>query len=94
MAEVERNAPRLKKVTFALKGHSDAAEVSVAGTFNSWAPGAVPLVRRDDAWVGEVEAEPGRHAYKFIVDGRWILDPANPETERDGEFTNSVRRIE
>jgi hypothetical protein len=94
LAEVERNAPRLKKVTFSLDGHSDAEEVSVAGTFNSWAPGATPLVRRGDAWVGEVEAEPGRQAYKFIVDGRWILDPANPETEKDGEFTNSVRIVE
>jgi hypothetical protein len=94
LAEVEKNAPRLKKVTFSLKGHPDAAEVSVAGTFNSWAPGATPLVRRGDDWVGEVEAEPGRHAYKFIVDGRWILDPANPLTEKDGDFTNSVRVVE
>jgi hypothetical protein len=94
LAEVERNAPRLKKVTFALRGHAAAAEVSVAGTFNAWAPGAAPLARKDDTWVGEVEAEPGRHAYKFIVDGRWMLDPANPETERDGEYTNSVRVIE
>jgi retinol-binding protein 3 len=94
LAQVERDAPRLKKVTFSLKGYPDAREVTVAGTFNSWSPGATPLTRKGDAWVGEVEAEPGRHAYKFIVDGRWIIDPANPQTEADGEFTNSVRRIE
>jgi hypothetical protein len=94
LAEVERDAPRLKKVAFTLKGHSDAQAVSVAGTFNSWAPGANPLVRRGDAWTGEVEAEPGRLAYKFVVDGRWILDPANPRTEPDGEYVNSVRLVQ
>lgn len=94
LAEVERDAPRLKKVTFRLKGHADAREVTVAGTFNSWSPGAAPLARRGDAWVGEVEAEPGRHAYKFIVDGRWILDPDNPQTERDGEHINSLRVVQ
>ena len=67
-----------------------SGEVSVAGSFNSWAPGANPLVRHGDAWQAEVEVTPGRHAYKFCVDGRWILDPANPETEKDREYTNSV----
>jgi peptidase S41-like protein/AMP-activated protein kinase-like protein len=94
LAEVERDAPRLKRVAFSLKGHPDAREVSVAGTFNSWSPGANPLVRQGDGWVGDVEAAPGRLTYKFVVDGRWILDPANPQTEADGEFTNSVRRVE
>jgi hypothetical protein len=93
LADVERNAPQLKKVTLRLTGHSDARQVTVAGTFNSWSPAADPLVRQGDAWVREVEAEPGRHAYKFVVDGRWILDPANPQTERDGEYTNSVLTV-
>src|SRR5207249_2499240 len=39
LAEEERNTPRLKKVTISLMGYPDAREVSVAGTFNSWAPG-------------------------------------------------------
>jgi hypothetical protein len=94
LVEVEQDAPRLKKVTFSLKGHEAAQEVSVAGTFNAWAPGANPLVRKGDAWIGEVEAGPGRQTYKFVVDGRWILDPANPRTEPDGEYLNSLRIVE
>lgn len=94
LAEVERNTPRLKRVAFSLAGYPDAREVAVAGTFNSWDPGANRLARNGDAWVGEVDAEIGPQAYKFIVDGRWILDPANTRTEPDGEFTNSVRVVE
>jgi C-terminal processing protease CtpA/Prc len=93
IAEVERSTPKLKQVTFALKGFPDAKEVFVAGTFNSWAPEATPLARKGDVWIAEVDAEAGRHAYKFIVDGRWITDPDNPETEQDREFVNSVRTI-
>jgi hypothetical protein len=33
----------------------------------------------------------GRHTYKFIIDGDWITDPANPATEEDGRGSiNSV----
>jgi hypothetical protein len=31
--------------------------------------------------------------YKYIVDGEWLIDPANPATEGTGQFTNSVRVV-
>lgn len=93
LAELEQSAPPLVKVAFTLQGYPDAKTVTVAGAFNYWAMRANPLVRKGDAWVGEVEMEPGRHPYKFVVDGKWIVDPANPLTEKDGEFTNSVRVV-
>ncbi|MFN3651871.1 MAG: S41 family peptidase [Armatimonadota bacterium] len=94
LAEVERSAPALKKVTFRLEGYPEAREVRVAGTFNSWTPELSPLVRKGDAWTAEVLVEPGRHAYKFVVDGRWMVDPANPEREGEGEFVNSIRVVQ
>jgi hypothetical protein len=94
IATLEANPPRLKKATFTLKGHPDAREVMVAGTFNHWSARGNPMRRKGDAWVAEVEAEPGSHAYKFVVDGKWILDPANPQTTMDGRFENSARVIE
>jgi hypothetical protein len=93
LSEVERSAPVLKKVSFSLKGHPGAREVFVAGSFNGWAPDATPLTRQGDAWTAEIEVEPGRHSYKFIVDGEWMVDPANRETEKDREFVNSVRVV-
>jgi hypothetical protein len=76
-----KRAPQPKRVTFTLKGFPDAKEVAVAGTFNYWTLRTNRLARRGDAWVGEAEALQGRHRYKFVVDGRWIADPANPKTE-------------
>ena len=85
---------RFKPVAFTLRGHAGAKEVAVAGTFNSWSVRSNLLVRKGDVWVGEVEAEPGSHAYKFVVDGKWIPDPANSRTEGAGEYTNSVLTVE
>jgi retinol-binding protein 3 len=94
VADLEREQQRFKKVTFRLEGHPDAKEVTVAGTFNFWAWRANRLARQGNAWVGEVEAEPGRHAYKFVVDGRWLPDPANPRQESEDANSNSVIVVE
>ena len=41
-----------------------------------------------------VELEPGQYQYKFIVDGQWILDPANPNKETDLQGNdNSVIKV-
>jgi hypothetical protein len=90
IAELEQSRQPIKKVAFTLNGYPDAREVTVAGTFNFWATRAHPLARKGDAWVGEVELEPGPHAYKFVVDGRWIADPANPRKEAGSEHGNSL----
>jgi retinol-binding protein 3 len=80
---------RFTRVTFQLEGFEDAGEVGLAGSFNSWSPRSTPLERRAGMWVAEIEAEPGRHRYQFVVDGEWRRDPANSETEGD----DSVRAV-
>jgi hypothetical protein len=94
VAETEQELAKFKPVTFTLKGYPDAKEVAVAGSFNSWSTRSNLLTRKGDAWVGEFEAEPGPLAYKFVIDGQWIMDPANPATERVGEYMNSVIVVE
>ena len=46
---------------------------------------AAPLADSDGDGVFEaiLELESGRHEYKFIVDGVWKVDPANPERVRN-----------
>jgi hypothetical protein len=47
--------------------------------------------KEGDEWICRLDLAPGKYTYKFIIDGDWILDPANPETEDDERgFTNSV----
>jgi len=73
----------------------DARQVAVAGDFNDWSPGATPMQRDADArWVVRVALTPGRHQYKFIVDGQWIPDPLAGESVRNGHGTfNSVVEV-
>lgn len=94
VADVKRARTRYKKVMLTLKGSPDAKEVFVAGEFNHWSPRANRMTRKGNVWVCDVEMEAGRQPYKFIVDGAWIVDSANPNTARDGEHTNSVVDVE
>lgn len=76
--------PALKgNTTFRLKGYSDASIVALAGSFNNWNQSQFIFGKEGDEWICRVDLEPGKHAYKFIVDGNWLLDPANPITEDD-----------
>lgn len=94
LAELEENPVKVKTVTLTLKGFDAARSITVAGSFNFWSPRANPLTRQGDTWVAKVEVTPGRHTYKFVVDGKWILDPGNPKTITDGQYSNSVLVVE
>jgi Glycogen recognition site of AMP-activated protein kinase len=63
--------------TFRLKGFADAKKVCLAGTFNNWSPGGFAMRREGEDWVILQHVAPGKHQYKFVVDGKWIVDPAN-----------------
>jgi dipeptidyl aminopeptidase/acylaminoacyl peptidase len=77
--------------TFRLNGFGGAKSVALAGSFNGWSTSATPLARRGGAWVGAVKLAPGRHTYKFVVDGLWLNDPGNPAREPDpGGNVNSL----
>ncbi|HET6891617.1 MAG TPA: DUF3471 domain-containing protein [Pyrinomonadaceae bacterium] len=85
-------SPSLKgNTTFRLKGHPNARVVAVAGSFNDWNQSQVLCGKEGDEWVCRIDLAPGKYTYKFIIDGDWILDPANPDTEDDERgITNSV----
>lgn len=57
-----------------------AKEVAVAGTFNNWQASTTPLKPAPGGeWCGEIKLPPGRYEYLFVVDGRWLPDPAARE---------------
>lgn len=78
--------------TFRLKGYTRAKKVHLAGEFNNWSPDGLSMTRSGNEWICPVYLGRGKHLYKFIVDGRWMRDPANPLWEDDDE--NSVLWIE
>jgi chromosome partitioning protein len=67
-----------KSIHFSLLAPT-ASMVELVGSFNQWDQEDSILLNRksNGLWVANVDLEPGRHLYKFIVDGKWIPDPAN-----------------
>ena len=53
-----------------------AKKVNLAGSFNNWNT-KVLAAKKDSKgnWAVKVNLKPGRHEYKFLVDGRWLNDP-------------------
>ncbi|MES2016162.1 MAG: alpha-amylase family glycosyl hydrolase [Pseudomonadota bacterium] len=74
-------------IRFTFEGGPEVESVAVAGTFNSWVGDAAPLTRVGaSTWQAAVSAKPGRHHYKYVVNGRdWIVDPANPWISEDAQ---------
>lgn len=67
--------------------------VCLAGEFNGWSPDAWPMERGSDGvFRREVPLARGVYRYKFVVDGEWTPDPANPLRE-EGGHGNSVRVV-
>lgn len=73
------------KVTFRIF-MPQAEIVNVAGSFNSWNPEATALSKNEKGeWTTTLELKTNRkYAYKYLIDGFWVADPDNPNTEPDG----------
>ncbi|HKG21904.1 MAG TPA: serine hydrolase [Blastocatellia bacterium] len=69
--------------SFRLSGYPNARVVTIAGSFNNWNQSQYLFAKEGDEWVARLNLAPGKHTYKFIVDGIWILDPANRAVEAD-----------
>jgi len=68
-------AAQTAEVAFALL-EPQAQRVSLCGSFNAWSPDATPMNRTCNGhWATSLALPPGRHEYKFVVDGQWIPDP-------------------
>ena len=53
-----------------------AMKVLLAGDFTHWTQKALPMQKgQDGVWTITVELTPGKHSYRFIVDGEWNDDP-------------------
>lgn len=77
-------------MTFRLSGFKTAGKVYLAGSFNGWNPNELLMDKTDNGWELAYHLAPGIHEYKFIADGQWMTDPANPASVREGVFENSV----
>ena len=75
-----------KAHTFTFKPSGSApSKVSVAGAFNGWSMDKNPMTPgAAGEWTASLPLKPGRYGYKFVVDGKWTIDPGNTQTEDNG----------
>lgn len=77
--------------TFVLKGFRSAKTIRISGNFNDWSEDGYTLSHQGDEWRISLRLKPGKCLYKFIVDGKWIIDPGNKLWEQNEFDTgNSV----
>lgn len=70
------------KVLFTYRA-PEARSVSLRGSFNAW--GETPMFRGENGvWYVLLDLPPGRHQYKYYVDGVWTEDPNALDTTDDG----------
>lgn len=78
---------------FILKGYPNAKKVVVSGNFNDWNLEELGMKKTAGGWQLPYVLAPGNYEYKFIVDGQWIIDPANPFTAGSGKTMNSLLAV-
>lgn len=87
---VQATSPqKLVDISF-LWGHTKACEVYLSGSFNGWST-SFPMQRNSDVFSVDVSLPPGKHLYKFIVDGCWYFDITKTwEHDLDGNVNNVI----
>ena len=82
-------------VLFSYKDEN-AQAVFLVGTMNNWNPNASQMHKDDSGkWIIVFPLDPGKYAYKFMIDGNWQFDQENPHYEDDGYGgSNSIIEID
>ena len=92
----DRGEPASRSVTFRCRAESDAA-VFLAGSFNGWdasAQALKPTTPSEGLQEATLLLPPGRHEYRFVVNGAWQADPECPEwTPNPFGSRNSVVQV-
>ena len=80
----------IAEFTYKPPAGKEPKQVFVAGSFNGWNPSKNALKKdADGVYRLKVPSQPGKQQYKFVVDGDWITDPANPNVN-ESDHGNSV----
>jgi hypothetical protein len=99
IAENEALEPQSTREVVIEYRDSEAGDVRIAGDFNGWIPDRdvlshVEAQGRTRVWVKVLSLPPGTYQYRYFVDGRWRVDPANQDVSAGpmGQ-TNSVLHV-
>ncbi len=75
-----QSAGTMHEIEFTFRA-PDAKKVCIAGKFNNWNTSSMPMKKgKDGTWRIKVKLPPGRHEFKYFMDGVWAQDI--PDTEK------------
>ncbi|MFH1281600.1 MAG: AAA family ATPase [Candidatus Omnitrophota bacterium] len=79
MGEIlQETLPKLQTVTLRVSA-PDAKEVYLAGEFNNWKlDDDSRMEHNNGCWTKHLSLNSGKYRYRFVIDGNWFEDPANP----------------
>lgn len=69
---------RLRKIVFAYEPKPGDKQVFLMGSFNGWNRSSLPMTFANGRFERALELDAGRYEYKFVVDGKELLDDRNP----------------
>jgi hypothetical protein len=80
------------RIVFSVEAPPEA-DVHLIGEFNGWDGLATPMQHVGAGiWEAALPLEPGEYQYKFVIDGRKVLDPSNPDevSVADGSIASRI----
>ncbi len=78
---IKENLPKVNEVTLTIEA-PDAGEVYLAGEFNNWKLDENSRMEHNNGcWTKRLKLDGGKYRYRFVIDGKWTEDPANPLTQ-------------
>ncbi|MFA5176861.1 MAG: AAA family ATPase [Candidatus Omnitrophota bacterium] len=73
--------PKLNEVVFKISA-PQARDVFLAGEFNNWQlDNSGRMSKNNGTWSKKLQLSSGKYRYRFVIDGNWVEDPANPLKE-------------
>ncbi|VDK40325.1 unnamed protein product [Taenia asiatica] len=90
--EMTPTAPQKHLLPTVFRWNGGGHEIYVSGTFDNWQR-KIPMARRKSGHVVIVDCPPGRHEYKFFIDGAWYHDPTKPMVDNEYGTRNNVVEV-
>jgi cyclomaltodextrinase / maltogenic alpha-amylase / neopullulanase len=73
-----------KKSLYSFLFIGDAKKVQIKGEFNAWNPSSSTLEKKGNSFSTYELLSPGKYQYLFVVDGKEVRDPFNPDSVSNG----------
>lgn len=75
---IREKLPRFTDIVFSVKA-PEAREIFIAGEFNDWKVDDSTRMEKDNGlWRKRLKLAQGKYRYRFVIDGNWVEDDANP----------------